>query len=463
MMRGGVRDQVGGTFHRYATDRRWRVPHFEKTLYDNAQLASLYLEASRTLGQAGGHPQTPGPAYERVTRAVLDDLLASWQRPDGGFVVGFDADDAGGEGAYYTFTPAELRRALGDDDARLTGAILDVTEGGEASLGGRSVLHRRADGEVAGEVDLSPAAVEQVLARALPKLAAARAARPAPAADDKEVAAWNGLAVAALADAGRALDEPRYVQAAERAGRFLVERCWDAGARRMQRGVRRGAPLGEGFLDDHALGALGLLRLHAADGDLAWLGAARAITDAMVERFWDEPRRAFVRTAVGSPDPLAASLRRPDVDDGVLPSGGAAAVLLLLQLGAVAGDAALLDRGERALRAAAPHVRAEPFSSGFLLVAVDHLVAAVREVVIAGDPADARTRALVREIAARSDAEALPVLLPAEGAPPDLVRAFPALAGKVALGGEPTAYVCRRGACDAPAHDVAALRDRLRR
>jgi uncharacterized protein YyaL (SSP411 family) len=453
--RGGVRDHLAGTFHRYAIDRAWRVPHFEKTLYDNAQLAAVYLEASRALSD---------PALERVGRAVLDDLVASWQRPDGGFIVGFDADDPAGEGAYYTFTPAELEQALGPADARIVGALYGVTPEGERALEGRSVLHRRDEATVAREIGVPRRDLDDAWLRARPKLAAARAKRPPPAADDKELAAWNGLAVMALADAGRSLGEARYVEAAQRAARFLVERCWDAPARTMRRGLRRGAPLGEGFLDDYALTALGLLRLHAADGDLAWLAHAADIAGALVERFHDDAHDTFVQ-APFPPGPRTGAedlpLHRPDVDDGVLPSGGAAAALLLVELGAIAGDPGLRDRGLRALRAAAARAPASPFSSGFFLVAIDHASADPREVVIAGDPGDLRTRALVAELAATTDARILPALLPAAGPPEAIARVYPALAGKTALHGRPTAFVCRRGACDAPLDDPAALRQKL--
>jgi uncharacterized protein YyaL (SSP411 family) len=454
MRRGGIHDHLAGTFHRYAVDRAWHVPHFEKTLYDNAQLAALYLEASRALAD---------PSLESVGRAVLDDLLASFQRSDGGLIVGFDADDPAGEGVYYTFTPAELGATLGARDARLVGALFGVTAAGERSLGGRSVLHRRDEDPIARELDVKRAALDAAWDRARPRLAAARASRPPPAADDKELAAWNGLALAALADAGRTLGEPRYVAAAQRVARFLVTVCWDSETRTMRRGVRRGVALGDGFLDDYALAALGLLRMHAADGDPGWLVSAAAITSALVERFHDVARDAFVQ-APQSPASAADGslpLRRPDVDDGVLPSGGSAAALLLVQIGAIAGDAALRDLGLRALRAAAPRVRESPFSSGFFLVAIDHATADAREVVVAGDPEDPRTHALAAVLAVTRDARVLPVFVPASGPPAALAKAYPALAGKTALHERPTAFVCRQGACEAPSDDPAALRQAL--
>ena len=199
----------------------------------------------------------------------------------------------------------------------------------------------------------------------------------------------------------------------------------------MRRGLRRGAPLGEGFLDDYALAGLGLLRMHAADGDLAWLAQAQRIAAALVERF-DDPARGVLVQAPLPPGPRVAGgeedglpLHRPDVDDGVLPSGSSAAALFLVEIGAIAGDEALSDRGLEVLREAAARMRASPFSSGFFLVGIDHATGDAREVVIAGDPSDPRTRALVAVLAPTTDARVLPVLLPAVGLPESLARCLP--------------------------------------
>jgi uncharacterized protein YyaL (SSP411 family) len=393
---------------------------------------------------------------------VLDDLLAGWQRPDGGLIVGFDADDAGGEGAFYTFTPAELLLALGPEEAPIVASLFGVTDGGEPSLRGRSVIHRRDTLPSVSAGDPSSAKHAAIVARALPKLRALRDARPRPAVDDKELAAWNGLALIAFADAARRLDEPRYLEAAQRIARFLMERCWDETSRSMRRGVRGGASLGDGFLGDHALPALGLLRLHAADGDLRWLGAARELASAAVERFHDPAIDAFVEAAPRPSSPGGAlPLRRPDTDDGVLPSGSAAATLLMLELGALSGDDSFHDRGASFLRASAARLRADPYAAGALLVAAHRALADPREVVIAGAADDARTQALLRELRSSSDARVSIARVPAGGVPEALARSFPSLAGKRALGDRPTAFVCRRGRCEAPTSDPAVLRSQL--
>jgi hypothetical protein len=452
MMRGGSRDHLSGTFHRYATDRFWHVPHFERMLYDNAQLATIYLEAGQALGRVD---------FTAVGRAAIEDLAASWQRPDGGLVVGFDADDPRGEGVFYTWTPGELEQAIGAPRARLVGALFGVTKEGERALGGRSVLHRVADeAAIAKGLGVAPGELSAAFDGAFSTLRAIRDARPAPKIDDKELAGWNGLALMAFADGARRLDSPRFLEAAQKTARFVVERCWTEGNRTMSRGVRRGASLGEGFLDDYALPALGLLRLHAADGDLRWLTAALGIGSAIRERFYDERAGVFLQ-AEAQIGPATLPLRRSESDDGVLPSGSSAATLLFLELGELTGDPTFTAAATRVLRGASKRLVGDAFSSGFLLVAADHASFEVREAVIAGDRDDPRTRALLRELAPQSDARVLVARVPEAGAPEALIKGFPALEGKKAIGDKPTAFLCKRGACEAPTSDPAALRRAL--
>jgi uncharacterized protein YyaL (SSP411 family) len=441
MLAGGIRDHVGGSFHRYAVDRRWHVPHFEKTLYDNAQLAALYIEAGRTLARDD---------YVAAGRAVLDDLVAHWRGAGEAFVVGFDADDPNGEGAFYSWTPAELVEVLGEADAAVIAAVFGVDVDGDPQLHGRSVLHRENDDAIAKQLGLDVATLRAKIDAALPRLREVRDRRPPPARDDKVLVAWNGLAIMALADAGRWLGEPRYVQAAIEAATFVVDRCWKDG--RMQRGFRGDAALGPGFLDDHALAALGLVRLHAATGDLRWLVAAREITATILRDFHDAKHSAFMRTPA---DPQHVPVRMVDMDDGVMPGGGSAAALLALELGAIAGDEELYAIGRTVLERSAGYAKAAPRNVGFLLVVVDHAIAPVREVVVAGDD-DAAS--LWAEVAPTSHARFLPVRLPAAGFEGP---GFPALAGKRALKGKPTAFVCERGSCQAPTSDPAKLRQQL--
>ena len=445
MLAGGIRDHLAGSFHRYAVDRRWHLPHFEKTLYDNAQLAALYVEAGRTLDRAD---------WIAAGRAVLDDLIEHWRGAGDAFVVGFDADDPNGEGAYYSWTPTELEAALGKADSASVAAAFGVDAEGDPQLHGRSVLHREDDAAIAQRLGLDVAALRATIDAALPKLRAIRAERPPPARDDKVLVGWNGLAIIALADAGRWLDEPRFVKAAEDAATFVVDRCWKDG--RMLRGFRGDASLGTGVLEDYALAGLGLVRLHAATGDARWLLAARDIAAAIVRDYYDAEQKAFMRTPA---DPQGVPVRLADMDDGVLPGGGSAAALLALELGAIAGDEELYAIGRDVLEHAAGYAKSAPRNTGFVLVALDHAIASVREVVIAGD--DAAANALWAEVAPTSHARILPVRIPAAGADASFVQRFPALEGKRALSGKSTAFVCERGSCQAPASDPATLRKQL--
>jgi uncharacterized protein YyaL (SSP411 family) len=449
MARGGLRDHLGGTFHRYAVDRRWHLPHFEKTLYDNAQLGRLYVEAGRVLGR---------PDFVAVGRAVLDDLVARWQGEDGGFVVGFDADDAGGEGAYYTWTVSELTAALGETDGSRFAVLHGVTDGGEAELGGRGVLHRIAPDEAERILGLDPAAAEAFVASVRPRLLAVRAERPAPAVDDKELTAWTALAVESLALVGRWLGVPAYLDAASRGARFLLEQGRDGD--RVLRGRRRGVSLGAGFLDDHAFTVRALLRLHEADGDPAWLEAAMELGRVMVDRHWDPEVRAFVQRAEAEAGADGLPLRLPRLDDGVLPAGGTAAIAAVLELGRLSGDPALLSLGRTALRAAAPRLE-EPSRAGFLLQVALAEVGTRREAVLAGDRTAPGWGGLYQVLRDVGPEDALLALLPGGGASPALAEAYPALRDKVAAAGTPTAYVCELGRCELPTRDPATLMRQL--
>lgn len=447
MLRGGVRDHVGGSFHRYAVDRKWHIPHFEKTLYDNAQLASLYVEAGLTFER---------PEFVAAGRAILDDLIANWREASGGFVVGFDADDPGGEGAFYSWTPAELEDALGGDDARVIAHAYGVTPRGDREMHGRSVLHRRPNADVAEALNITADEIDAAVSRSLPKLADARGSRPRPARDDKVLVAWNGLAIMALADVGRWLDEPRYVKAAAEAAAFILDSCWTD--RTLIRGTRGEHSLGVGFLEDHALAALGLVRLHAATGDLRWLDGAVALTSAIAANFYDPQQVALMRNGR---DDTQLPVRLADMDDGVMPSGGSAAIRLALELGAITGDEAMYAMGYDVLSRSVGTASTQPSRSGFLLQAVAHAVGPVREVVIAGDADDPLTAALWANLRGDSHDHVLPVQLPGAGLADERQERYPALMGKRALGGKATAFVCQRGSCEKPTSSPNVLRAQL--
>jgi len=437
MHAGGLRDAVAGSFHRYCVDPDWRIPHFEKTLYDNAQLASLYLEASQRLQR---------PDFAEVARRVLDDLLEAWQAPDGGFIVGFDADDANGEGRFYTWTRAELDAAL--DAAAAQAVVTAYGVEGDPELEGRSVL-RLVRGVDAATVGAANAA--------LPQLARVRASRPAPARDDKVLVAWNALAIEALIDGARILDEPRYLDAAIATAKFIETHAVRGDA--VRRGVRAGVDLGDGFADDLALFARALLRLHAATGDLAHLRRAHALAKALLGDFWD-PQRGGVQRARNADDLPVVTL---DMHDQAVPAAGAIAAALWLEVGLLTGDDALVRAGDEVLARWKQDAVDNPVSSGTLLGVMDAATLGMHELVIAGAIDDPRTTALLdaaREV--EVDRSRISIArIGAAGIDTADRAMWPALEGKRAQADKPTAYLCTRGSCKMPTSDPAVLRTQL--
>ncbi len=439
MDRGGIHDHLDGTFHRYTVDPDWHLPHFEKTLYDNAQLVEVYLQAWRILG-------------DERWRKVAEDLcegLASWQGPGGGLVVGFDADDPRGEGRYYAWRPEELVEVLGEADGAFVAGLFDVGEAGLAELGGGSVLHRIDEAAAArrfpGE---DPADLEARWRRLRPRLAAARSERPAPSVDDKELAAWNGLAASALAEAGRLLADPRLV------ARFLVDGAVDGDGRPL-RGRVGARSLGPAQLEDLALSALGLVRVHAATRDLRWLERAHDRIRMAFDRCYDPSSRRFRRL----PDDVEPDRPVPPVladvaSDGVLPSGASAAIRAGLEIGLAAGDEGLLAAARDALAAHAGAVVRSPYGHGALLETLVWWTGPIAEVVVVGPARAPEVEAFAAVLARHPVGPILPVFFDPEdagGEPPS------ALADKRTVGGRPAAYVCRRGACLPPVTDPDAL------
>ena len=312
MAAGGMYDQVGGGFHRYAVDRRWLVPHFEKMLYDNALLARVYLDAFLV---------TKRPRYERIVRETLDYLLREMAAPAGGFYSGQDADTEGGEGRYYVWTRDEIAAVLGPADAEVFSRFYGVTAAG--NFEGANILHVSAPSEE----------LPDALAAKRRKLLAVRQKRAVPGKDDKILTDWNGLAVSALARAYEVLGERRYRDAAERAARFLLTAMRGPGG--LLHAHRAGRSHTAAHLDDYAYLIEGLVDLYEATLDAAWLGEARRLADEMIERFWDADAGGFFQTQAGAAD-LVARVKR--IHDGAVPAGCAVAARGLLMLAKLTDD-----------------------------------------------------------------------------------------------------------------------------
>ena len=429
MAAGGIHDHVGGGFHRYATDAAWQVPHFEKMLYDNAQLASVYLAAWQATQRAD---------FAAVVRDVLDYLGREMAAPGGGFHAATDADSEGEEGRFFVWTPDEIRAALDPEHAAAVIAYYGVTP--EGNFRGRNVLH------VAG------GAPGPLVDEARPRLYAARRRRVPPRTDTKIIAAWNGLAIAAFARAGAALGEPAYVERARVTARFVLERM-----RRDGRLLRTDAG-GAAFLDDYAFVAAGLLDLYEATFDPAWLREALALHEVLARDFWDAEHGGFFQTSAA--DEVALARRKPD-DDGALPSGNAVAAQNLLRLAELTGDDRLRERADATLRAVAADVERRPGAAPALLAALDFRTDRAKEIVIVrppGAPPDDPLLALVRKTYVPN--RVLTVVT--EGDDVERQRALiPLVADKKAIGGAATAYVCERKVCALPTSDPAVLAQQL--
>ncbi|HSM93148.1 MAG TPA: thioredoxin domain-containing protein [Anaeromyxobacteraceae bacterium] len=432
MAAGGIHDQLGGGFHRYSTDERWLVPHFEKMLYDNALLAVAYAEAWQV---------TRRRDLARVVRTTLDYLLRELEAPDGGFYSATDADSEGEEGRYFVWTPDEIRRVLGAGAARFE-AFYGVTEAG--NFQDENVLH----------VPRPDEAEWEALAGDRARLLAARARRAAPRRDEKRIAAWNGLALSALAVGGRVLGEPRWIEAAERTARFVLSALQRDGRLLRAFTAGRGSPVG-GFLSDHAFVAQGLLDLYEATFEPRWLEAAIRIAEATEALFADREGGGWFVTAADG-EPLLA--REKPTRDGAEPSGASVAALNALRLAAFTVDERWRRIADGALRAHAHTLTTFPAALPEMLLAVDFSTDAVREVVVVwpeGEAAPEPFLKVLRETFLPSRALAGAPEGPALGA----LGALALFAReKRAAGGRTTAYVCEQGVCRLPAIDPEKLR-----
>jgi uncharacterized protein len=423
MARGGIHDQLAGGFARYSVDAGWVVPHFEKMLYDNALLLRVYLHLWRATGD---------PLARRVADGTAAFLFRDLATPEGGFASALDADTEGVEGLTYVWTPDQLVEVLGEDDGRWAAEVFAVTDTGTFEHG-TSTLQLLADPEDAGR-----------LADVRARLLAARARRPQPARDDKVVTAWNGLAIAALAEHGVLTGDPGSVAAARRAAELLADvHLVDGRLRRVSRDGVAGAPAA--VLEDHGDLAEGLLALHQATGEGRWLELAGDLLDVVAEQFLD---------ADGWHDTAAdaeALVHRPfDPADGPTPSGIAAAAGAFVTYGALAGSPRHREVGEAALASLARLVEQAPRAAGWAAAVGEALLAGPLEVAVSG-PAGADRDALAA--AARASTSPGAVVVVGESDAPGV----PLLTDRPAVGGRAAAYVCRGFVCSVPVTEVSAL------
>jgi uncharacterized protein len=431
MARGGMYDQLGGGFARYSVDAAWVVPHFEKMLYDNALLVRPYAHLWRL---------TASPLARRVAEETCDFMLRELRTPEGGFAASLDADSEGGEGAFYVWTPAQFGEALGGQDAAFAADVFGVTERGTFEHGS-SVLQRRSD----------PADHER-LDRIRGALLAARDGRPRPARDDKVVAAWNGMAIAALAEAGLLFDRPDLIAAAAGAAELLVS-VHVYGARIARTSKDGIAGPSAGLLEDYACAASGLLALYGVTGDPRWVPVAGSLLDTVLAEFGDGSGGFFDTAADGE----RLIFRPADPADNATPSGAFAAAGALLSYGALFGSQRHRNAAVAALRVLAPIAARYPRAAGEGLAVAEALLSGPAEIAVVGPDDDPRTRDLLRTAMHLSPPGAVFALGPGtDGAGP-----VPLLEGRGLISAAPAVYVCRGFTCQAPVTTPADLRETL--
>jgi len=442
MAQGGIYDQAGGGFHRYATDTLWLVPHFEKMLYDNAQLASLYLHAWQATGIDD---------YRRVVEETLRYVEHEMLDPAGGFYSAQDADSEGVEGKFFVWSPQEIDDVLGADLGRVARAYFAVTE--EGNFEGRNILWRPRDDEaVARELGLSSDALHAAIDDARAKLLAGRERRVHPGLDDKALTSWNALMLKAFAEAGAALERPAYIEIARRNAEFLLGELVRDG--RLLRTWRAGEAKLNGYLEDYAYLIDALLALYEATFEQRWLDEAAALADGMIALFWDAGSGIFFDT--GS-DHEQLLVRPRDIFDNATPSGGAAAALALLRLAVFTGKQGYQTYAVSSIRSVREFLPRMPSGFAHWLCALDFYLSTPKEIVVIGPREDDATRALLRVACGRY----LPNRAVAGADAPAADSTSPLLAGREMIDGRPTAYVCEHYACRLPVTEPGALAEQL--
>ena len=454
MAAGGMNDQLGGGFHRYSVDERWFVPHFEKMLYDQAQLAVSYLEAYQI---------TREPFYAGVARDIFEYVLRDMTAPGGAFYSAEDADSVidparpseKGEGAFYIWSRAEIDEIVGAPAADWFsfrhGAESDgnVRNDPQGEFTGRNILYEaRSIVDTARQFGAGVDEVREALDDASAKLMAARAKRVRPHLDDKVLTSWNGLMISAFALGSQVLDEPRYLDAARGATTFLLENMCDQSTGELLRRHREGENAIAGFLDDYSFFLNGLVDLYEASFDVRYIDAAVRVAERMIERFTDAEHGAFFSTASGDPSLL---LRMKDDYDGAEPSGNSMAVLALLRLAQFTDRAEFREAAERALDAFGPNLQATPVTAPQMLVAAEYARSKPKQIVLAGESPE-----FLREIWSRFIPNRA-VMRVDEG----MAKHLPVMEEMKPVDGQPTAYVCENYACQLPVTEKEKLRELL--
>ncbi|MCH7525990.1 MAG: thioredoxin domain-containing protein [Planctomycetes bacterium] len=455
MARGGIYDHLGGGICRYSTDTKWLVPHFEKMLYDQGLVSSIYVD---------GYLVTKNPLYAEAARGIFDYVIRDLQSPEGGFYSTRDADSEGMEGKFYIWTVEQVTDVLGEEDAKLFCAYFDVTETGNwfesrghAPKGPKNILNIQRDVETVAKLHgIEPDDLEKRLARMRVKMFEARAKRVPPALDDKILTGWNGLMIAGLAKGGRAFNEPRYTEAAARAADFVLDKLRRDG--HLLRTHRKGQSRLTGYLSDYAFFIEGLINLYEATFDVRWLDEAVALTDDSIRRYYDAEGGGFFFTANDAETLIA---RTKDPNDGAVPSGNSVHAMNLLRLALLVDNKDYRAKAESIFRAFASLAARSPTRFERLLCAVDFYGGRPKEIAIVGSPDAPETRAMLDLVFGSYRPNKIVASADGDIAPSKLARRIPLLKNKRRIDGKTTAYVCENYTCKKPVTSAVELAQQL--
>ena len=444
MAHGGMYDQLGGGFHRYSVDAVWLVPHFEKMLYDNALLARLYLHTYQLTGK---------PFYRRIVEETLDYVAREMTHPDSGFYSTQDADSEGEEGKFFVWTPSEIMAVLGPEDGEIFCAAYDIKPGG--NFEGKSILNIPVPFEqVAEQLNLPLDKLEEILARGRTKLFGEREKRIKPARDEKIVTAWNGMMLAAFAEAARVLDRPDYLDIATRNADFTLSTMMKEGRLFRTWKAKPGQAKLMGYLEDYAFYADGLLALYQTTFNPRWFQEARALMDVVLDHFLDKEAGGFFDTA----DDHEQLITRPkSLQDNAIPCGNSMTVHTLLLLAAFTGQANYEEPALKALSALQGPMSQYPGAFTYWLGSLEFTLAAPKEVAIIGQLDSETTRSMLQTLFVPYRPNQV-VAVAAENdtaGHPELVEERPSKEGKA------TAYVCRKFTCQQPVTRVSELEELL--
>jgi len=441
MADGGVYDHLGGGFHRYATDDKWLVPHFEKMLYDQALLSKVYLQACQV---------TKKERYAKVAREIFDYVLRDMTDSTGGFYSAEDADSEGKEGTFYLWDTEQITSVLNEEHAQLFNSCYDVSQKGNFEQGKTILNITKPVGQLEKEFQMDRRSIEDMLAESRTKLFNERTKRIRPHRDEKIITGWNGLMISSLAYGGAVLGEEKYIEAAENSAEFILKTLRKNG--RLMRYYKDGQVVEKAFLDDYVFMIMGLLDTYEATFDVKWLAEAISLSNQMIELFADTEKGGFFLTGKDAEKLIAQT--KPG-SDGAVPSGNSVAALALLKLGRLTMDKRFTEPGGKVLDAFSQQLQQSPEYSPAMLKALDFQLGPAREIIIAGDADSPDTKKMLKLIHEKFLPDVVVLLHEPDKDNSAFYDIVPLVKNQTVIDGKATAYVCENYKCNKPVNDIA--------